>query len=298
MATNSHLICLICNAMFNEPIFLPCHCTVCRVHIKDMFTDGEQKRIKCSICETVSNTPEQGFQSNKLVESLLKSAANLKIGLSKEKTFLLSLTSAQRDLALLSNQHQAKYAENEAFQFDHFAGIKRKIDLRRETLQLKIDEIAAQMIENTKKSEEEFSLKLVQNKMAGLSLQNESASHDPFRNAKFVCQTVEEITREKKQQIDDLNSCLTSMQSSRNELKDYTFENRSEFAERNFGQLNLKKIPHQASRSAFFEYDYDDDDDDIGYNKYFTSYKPYDTSSMEDYTACDKECGYCGHCPY
>lgn len=45
------------------------------------------------------------------------------------------------------------------------------------------------------------------------------------------------------------------------------------------------------------QYDYSDDydyGDDCDYNPYEASSPDFD----QDLTACDKECGYCGRCPY
>ncbi|KAL7813888.1 hypothetical protein V8C44DRAFT_363793 [Trichoderma aethiopicum] len=43
---------------------------------------------------------------------------------------------------------------------------------------------------------------------------------------------------------------------------------------------------------------YGDSDDDDCYEDYRKSYGDSDSEGGGDYTACDKECGYCGKCPY
>jgi hypothetical protein len=58
-----------------------------------------------------------------------------------------------------------------------------------------------------------------------------------------------------------------------------------------------------ASVRAFDEDEVDDDDDDDDADAYAPpaygwGRSAFEDESAQDYTACDKECGYCGHCPY
>ena len=52
------------------------------------------------------------------------------------------------------------------------------------------------------------------------------------------------------------------------------------------------------SRSKYHDDDLDDEDCDFDDHDYDDHDFDDERESMKDFTACDKECGYCGHCDY
>lgn len=61
---NPFIKCLICKNKLNEPVFLPCGHTVCKKHTVN-------SSVSCTLCLKTFVSPDEGFISNKLAETLL-----------------------------------------------------------------------------------------------------------------------------------------------------------------------------------------------------------------------------------
>ena len=253
----SELICLICKSTLKQPVFLPCHCTVCGVHIQNLYTHNDKEHIECKVCFKVSKVPKNGFAANKLAESVLNKRGNK---LENEKEFQINLKKYGAKLELLHSQHFGKYAEQEMAIFDHFAALKRDIDLRRETFKLKIDEIAHQLITRTKNCENEFKDKLLHNKIYGTYLGSESADR-LFRSPKFIISSVDQLLSEQNRKITELEASLNSLLVIKDDLEYCTFNPSVKVEEIVFGQLRLNE-EQQKSALTLNEYEEFEEEDD------------------------------------
>ena len=144
-----------------------------------------------------------------------------------------------------------------------------------------------------------------------MHLESESADR-PFRNPKLIVSSVDQLLNEQNRKITDFQTSFDSLKAIKDELENCTFKNSAEVEEIAFGQLRLNE-DRQKTASNFKEKEEenndldsdrdrdnnDDDDsvDDYGFDYDYDNYNERNRSP-KDYSACDSECGYCGHCPY
>ncbi len=193
--------------------------------------------------------------------------------------------------------------------FDHFASLKRDVDLSREQLklkindtdslseQLKIDDSANELIDRIEKRENEFKVMLLERKMDGMQIESVSVD-EPFRNPKLVTKSADQLIYEQKLKNNKLSDIVNSFITLQIDLSYCTFEANNEWStsSNEIGRLTLKNEQKWLDDDDNDYYDGHYYDDDEYGDEYGDEY--HDTDDR-DFTACDKDdCGYCGHCPY
>ena len=204
------LLCIICKNVLKDPVHLPCYCTICNAHLK-LAKDG---LISCETCgdEFVVNNIECK------VNTIAKKALDAELHLSSEEKELkkdiheLMLTFQQLHEQLRQEQNKFELKSHE-----HFAEIKRKIDIQREKLKEKIDEIYLAMIRNVEQNEEFYKLKLNENrniKSFDLSSEIESLD-DELRQVNLKIERVQQLKTENEANVKNLQN----LQDRLDELK-------------------------------------------------------------------------------
>ena len=74
-SNKSDLMCTICERVLDEPIQLPCFCTICNVHLRDGYV--ENGMISCKTCAQNFNVGRITVVANKHVKILLNSGHHL-----------------------------------------------------------------------------------------------------------------------------------------------------------------------------------------------------------------------------
>ena len=144
MILKENFICNICSKFLNDPVYLPCHCYVCNEHML-----SKANKIKCLNCNEEFPKSKR-FKSNQLAKQFIDSDSHLN---EEQKSTKQSITNmlSQFDFLLEGfKSNQATFEINVSKQFDK---IRFKTDLQREELKKKIDEIALEMIDQTKERE-------------------------------------------------------------------------------------------------------------------------------------------------
>ena len=135
----SDLVCHICKLIVDEPVTLPCGCSVCNSHASGV---GKSRVIKRGTCDLEHPIPDDGFRTDKKLKGHLESQDYLSEAEKVHKK-------ASDDLiAQIVQSHEEFVSSNENFEVkahDHFAEVKRSIDLHRENLKQKIDDRACEM---------------------------------------------------------------------------------------------------------------------------------------------------------
>jgi hypothetical protein len=106
----SALICLICKSTIKRPMFLPCLCTMCDDHVKDLYTQSNKDNIECKLCFKVSKVPKSGLAINILANSLI--SKHLGDVFKSEKEFLTNLDKSVKRLEELHKSHTDEYMLN------------------------------------------------------------------------------------------------------------------------------------------------------------------------------------------
>jgi hypothetical protein len=153
MSEKSDFVCSFCKKILKNPINLPCFDIICEHHLKEASV-LKAKSIKCSTCKVTFNLDTHTFVPNRQLNNLLVKKQFLS---DEEKDLKKSLERSLQDFFKLSeNYHHAKNALD-LKTYEHFQEIRFQLDLRREKLIEKIDEVYLNMIEQTKKIEASFS---------------------------------------------------------------------------------------------------------------------------------------------
>ena len=240
IATN--LVCTICKKILSEPVSLSCNCTVCKCHLDDLCKSlkrGGNSLITCPSCQEEFHVPKQGFKINKLSKVIIDTDEHL---METEKELKTMLGSLLVDFENLVKKLKKKEREFSLFQFDYYAEIRRQIDLRKEMLKLRVDEIADEMIEQVNQSEKKYKekTKSIQTKYKESDVQKEKQiCSDIFRDPSLAVETVCKIRLLQDAKILELTQNLRKFEDMREELKSYTFTFDFEFNTNSFGYLKL-----------------------------------------------------------
>ena len=239
MSTRSDLLCMICDKILNKPVTLPCSCTMCQIHVNEFCKKHKKISIACQSCTKEIYIPEQGFEINKIIKNLIEKDVHLS---KKEKEIKKSTTKALNELERLFAEFKCKESEFELTNFEHFATIKRNIDLRRESLKLKIDLIAAEMIRKAEASAEAFKQRLLLNQFKGPAIDFEHEQlhlHDIFRSHNIAIDQIRAYQLEQQTKISDIQAKLGHFEAMKEELNACTFYDSFNFECDHFGMLSL-----------------------------------------------------------
>ena len=129
---------------------------------------------------------------NKFVKNMLEKEVYLS---DEEKMLKNTVEELIRQLERLHADFETIQRSFEVFSDDHFSEIRRQIDLQRETLKEKIDEIALKMIDQTKANEELYKM-IVRRKLAKISSTDIADAEkvlNEFRKPKALVVTVSKL---------------------------------------------------------------------------------------------------------
>ena len=150
------LKCAMCNQTFTgKPILLDCcNVTICEHHIQDNLTTNRKRRLfTCSLCEATHHmTNNKKFAPNKTIENLLE------IEIVEEFDFGEIFSQTYDEINNLeSSSQKINYLikDPKNYIFKKISKLKRDVDLRREELKVKIDEISNEMIEKLNSFQQE-----------------------------------------------------------------------------------------------------------------------------------------------
>lgn len=128
---NRIIECKICNDTLKSPIILPCGDSVCKSHCND-----DENELYCKICDKNHEKPIDGFPTNKLAESLLKSKIDeFEFG-EQYKSALMTCSGLERSIALFDMLNKSAIDFIDIF----IEKIKNKIDIKREERKFSIEQ--------------------------------------------------------------------------------------------------------------------------------------------------------------
>ena len=200
----STLTCSYCSKLFKDPIELPCSHNLCKGHLVEKSV-VQHNKIKCGDCKKDFKVKDNEFKTNNFVKKLLDEHicfSDEEISLKKQiqdsiRTFFqvyeeFCLNKTNRDLDV----------------HNHFQEIRRNIDLHREKLKEKIDDIYMEMIEKTKKFEAAYLKSLEDNLNASLKSfgtksleQSLKETEDTFRNPNLLIESIRDMLRKQEESI-------------------------------------------------------------------------------------------------
>ena len=156
MSLKSEMTCNICGRFLQDPVSCPCFCVFCQEHLHDDYSKNGS--IKCNTCNKCFDILSNNFPTNKLIARTLENELHL----TEEEKFLKSLAKdILKRLDALQNDFKVKQKDSEIFRHDHFLEIRRHIDIQREELKAKIDQVALKMVDQINEKEKIYSSKVI-----------------------------------------------------------------------------------------------------------------------------------------
>ena len=232
----SELQCQLCSKILKDPVNLPCQCTICHGHLKDgSVKDG---LIKCEPCGDNFVVKDIHLKVNTLAKRILDAEGHLS---PQEKNIKSKIQKLLNELQQLNDQIHQEQTAFEVNSYDHFAEIKRKLDLQREELKNKIDEIYLAMISQVEKHETFYKQKLDENRcFQEFNAEKETKNfEDEFRKVDLTIQRVQQLQTKYGADIKELKEKMTHLQVVSKEMKKCSFVAKTNFVVSSFGSLNL-----------------------------------------------------------
>ena len=216
MSLKLDLLCTYCSQILERPVQLPCSDTICGAHLLEKSVLKED-RFCCPTChETHTNMRDNPLvKPNKAMQKLLDNERHLS---GEERALKASLETGFAQMFELCEQFEASKVSLDADCHEHFAEIRRQIDVRREELKLKVDKIALAMIDEVKRFESKYATNL-NGRMADVQLKHDAKSVQRsrdelivmLRDANLVVKSMEVLMSRQQEAMADLNSKLIEM---------------------------------------------------------------------------------------
>jgi hypothetical protein len=247
MTSNSwktNLTCSYCSQLYKNPIELPCLHTICSEHLAEKNV-LKQNRISCVKCKLDTPVKENNFRPSRFLKRLLDDQVHLSSG---EKLLKQKIEDSIRQFHQMYEDLISSKISLDIDCHSHFQEIRRQIDLQRESLKVKIDDIALIMIQKTNETEKLFLKSLNENYKACLESYEATSIGDDlkcvektFRNPNVVL--IDEIQRlqiEQETKIDKIKLNLNEMTQIKEYLiKSNEFKSNLSFDQESFGLLQL-----------------------------------------------------------
>ena len=201
----SVLTCKYCNNIYSDPIYLPCHKTMCRHHVDELRKENKSASIKCVFCKNEHEIPLKGFEKNEMALGFL----NSRISITKQVSELkVELDKAFDEASEVIKEFEKEQKQIELFAVDHFLGIKNKIDSQKDSVKLQIEKIAEKLKHEIDECESIYKEKIKSFKA------EEILSKDKLKK---LSSSNEEL---KKSKLSEINNCINRLRFKKYELID------------------------------------------------------------------------------
>jgi len=143
--------CDLCHQVLVDPISFPCGNNVCKSHFDELLknTSKEKSFFQCEICQEEHYIPKSGFKIDKRLQNGLEIQLNTlkltpifdecKTEISKAHVKVAQIETLEKD--------------SEGYIYEYFEDIKRKVDIRREDLKMKIDKYSDEVIQSIERTQ-------------------------------------------------------------------------------------------------------------------------------------------------
>ena len=238
MSLKSELICNICKLVLSTPVTLPCSDVICGEHLRD--DSVKNGIIKCMKCGKDSDVPRSGFPLNERVDNILANEQHLS---KEEKAIKYAIQELIQKLEHLQNDVKLQQNAMEVTSFDYFSEIRRQIDIQREELKKKIDEISLKLIDQVNEREKVYKSKLKESISFVVDTDINKFSHllmREFRDPNLLVDKVKLLQIKHEQDIKEFQASICEFNSTGKEIKSLEFVPSQVFQESGFGNLRLK----------------------------------------------------------
>jgi hypothetical protein len=238
MSSKEFVTCSYCAKIYKDPIILPCDDSICAHHLCEPKVLNENS-IKCMECNLKFEIEGNQFKPNKHLRKYLKFEMYLT---HEEKSLKQKLEANPRLLQTAWNYFSANRLILNLKFVNHFAEQRRQIDLHKESLKQKIDDIYTKIIKETEDLWAAFKNKYHMN-CDELTFRQDLK--ETFRDPNLLIYNIKQLVAEQEEIIAKVKSKTDEMIEIIEDLKLHEFKPFLSFDQSYFGQLALSK--HSAS---------------------------------------------------
>ena len=235
MSLKSEMICSICKLILKDPVSLPCSSAICDGHLRD--DTAKNGTIRCLECDQEFDISQRGFPQHKMASNILVKKLHLS---DEEKAIKQAIQETIQQLEQLQFDLKAKHSDLERISFDYFTELRRQIDIQREELKNKIDEIALKMIDQVNKKETDYISTMKQYLLAATPVDIEQCMQslaNEFRNPNLIIEEVKRIQNEQQQRVKQFQARIKEIESLFLEMEPLVFKPSTSFLDESFGIL-------------------------------------------------------------
>ena len=242
MSFSSKFICNICKLVLSsKPISLPCSSIVCNEHLQD--GTAKDGLIRCLKCDQEFVVPQNGFPLHEMTSNMLKNDEHLN---NVEKTLKQAIQELTLKLDQLLDEFKRKHSDLERKSFDHFSEIRRQINIQREELKVKIDEIAVKLIGQVNEKEKAHNLKAKNSFLEAITAvdieKDRKRIVNGFRQPNMLITDITHFQYVQERKIKEVQSRISEIDSSKNETHSLVFKKGRTFLEESFGILKINEF--------------------------------------------------------
>jgi hypothetical protein len=239
----SLFICNICNDYLNDPVNLPCHCTVCNDHLT-------KSEIKCQSCNETFVLPHEGIRENKKLKQIIERGGHLT---EEERNFKQTIEKSIESIEDLFEEYNLKETEFDRLHSAHFQKLEESINERSKLFKAKIDEITNGMIDKLKISKAKYE----ENKLLNRPYNNTEDFQNLLNKFKNMNRRQKEIYKMKLEldyNLSTLKSRLGEIDLWKVELKKYKlteFKCEKRLLKPYFGSLKHHEVKTEIVKNEF-----------------------------------------------
>ena len=218
----ARLVCKQCTKILVNPIHLPCICTICHSHLVE--ASFKKDSIKCEACGTEFNAEDVTPKENVLAKLLLVANEHLS---SEEKAMKTNMHDLINQYEELFGQFRSELSNVEMASFQKFSEIRRKIDLQRETIKSKVDQVALDLIDQANKAEKSYTEHWKRLKLADEMRdfkQERTVLDEEFRNVNLAVQRVQELKVKHERQVKEIQANIADLNQLNEQIDECGFE--------------------------------------------------------------------------
>ena len=148
----SSLTCSYCSKIYKDPIELTCGDLICQTHLKEKEV-VQKNKIKCSICSQEFQVKGVDFESNKLIQKQINDRIILN---DEEKALKKKIEESIKVFLEMYEDFNLNKTQLDVDCHNHFQELRFQLNMHREKLKEKIDDIYMDMIDKTKEFESSY----------------------------------------------------------------------------------------------------------------------------------------------
>jgi hypothetical protein len=234
-----NITCKICSNIYTEPVILPCLHSICKSHLNDI------DKAVCIFCKQIHKIEETNeIILNESLDKIITSKMYLTV---EESELKKNVEKSLEDTFNLSESLKTKENEVEEFCFEHFSTLVKSINLQKEKLKSKIEEIADRMISQTKECqltyEKELKFNASENPFSIIKLENNEKEFSlEFNKGLLDIEKCEDLKNEINEKLQSVKDKIKAIDDTKLKIEKCKMNSCNNLTDKTiFGELNLAK---------------------------------------------------------